>query len=174
MTTQIELMILTTLRSMESLHNLKTSHLKKLAAIATEEQFPEGQIIYREGEVGHAIYLVKEGEVVIEMEIPDYDPVTVFTVGPGQLFGWSSLFPSRPKQARARVLKPTHAIVISANRLQDLFGADHKLEYAMMGAMTAIIADRVHTARLQLAKALASGMTPKNENYPANKVQLKH
>ena len=98
-----QLRIVTALRSIELFHDLDTPHLHKLAAIATETEFPDGEIIYREGETGEAIYLVQAGKVVIEMAAAADNMITLFTIGPGQLFGWSSLFTARRKQARARV-----------------------------------------------------------------------
>jgi len=51
-----ELHIVTALRSNEFLHDLDTSNLKKLASIAAEVKFPEGEIIHRAGDLGEAIY----------------------------------------------------------------------------------------------------------------------
>lgn len=155
MTSQTELRILTVLRSMEPLHGLDSQHLKKLASIAVEQEFPEGEIIYKEGDLGEAIYLIQVGEVVIEMEVPEIGRTTVLVVGPGQLFGWSSLFPSRPKAARARVAKPMRAIVIEAGKLRHLFQSDHALEFAITHQITEIVADRVKATRLELIKAVS-------------------
>jgi CRP/FNR family cyclic AMP-dependent transcriptional regulator len=155
MTSQTELRILTALRSMEPLHDLDSQHLKKLASIAVERKFPEGEIIYKEGDLGQAIYLVQAGEVVIEMEVPEVGRATVLVVGPGQLFGWSSLFPPRRKGARARVAKPMRAIVIEAGKLRHLFQSDHALEFAITQRITAIVADRVKATRMQLVKAVS-------------------
>jgi CRP/FNR family cyclic AMP-dependent transcriptional regulator len=149
-----ELKILTEIRSMELFNDLDPAHLHKLVSIATEANFSPGEIIYEEGEVGRAIYLVQEGEVTIEMVLSDR-MVTLFTVGAGHLFGWSSLFAERRKQARARVTEPTRAITIDAAQLRDLFRSDHQLERVIMHRMTQVIAERVYSARLQLAKALS-------------------
>jgi CRP/FNR family transcriptional regulator len=149
------LKIVTALRSMELFHDLDTPHLHKLATIATEIDFPEGEIIYREGEAGKAIYLVQVGEIVIEMALTADNVITLFTIGPGQLFGWSSLFPARRKQARARAQEMTQAIVIDAGQLRHMFRSDHKLELAILNRMNQVIAERVYSARLQLAKALS-------------------
>ncbi len=154
--TPTELKIVTAFRSMEAFCNLDPLHLHKLAAIATEVQFEEGAIIYQAGEVGQAIYLILEGEVAVEMEVVDYGPVTLFTLGPGQLFGWSSLFPTRRKQARARVVQPTQVIAINASALRDMLRADHEMERAMMNCMTEVVVDRVRGARLELAKLMAA------------------
>jgi CRP-like cAMP-binding protein len=151
-----KLKILTALRATEFLHSLDTSHLKKLASIAAELQFPAGEIIHREGDLGQAIYLVQEGQVAIEVKVPDYGRVTVLTIGPGQIFGLSSLFPPRRKKARARVVETTRAIVIDTPKLLDLFHADHELESAVLGRTAEVITDRVKASWLELAKSIAA------------------
>jgi CRP-like cAMP-binding protein len=143
---------------MHAFCDLDPLHIHKLALISSDQHFEEGTIIYRAGEVGQAIYLILEGEVAVEMEVVNYGPMTLFTLGPGQLFGWSSLFPSRHKQARARVIQPAQIIVINANRLRDLFRADHKMECAVMNCMSHVVVDRVRGARLELAKTLATDL----------------
>jgi CRP-like cAMP-binding protein len=52
---------------MKALHGMETAHLKKLAALASEVNFAKDQIIYREGDLGDAIYFIIDGRVVIEM-----------------------------------------------------------------------------------------------------------
>ena len=156
--TPSELRIVTAFRSLHAFCNLDPLHIHKLASIAAQRQFEEGALIYRAGEVGQAVYLILEGEVAVEMEVVDYGPVTLFTLGPGQLFGWSSLFPTRRKQARARVVQPVQLIVINGSRLRDLFRSDHEMERTVMDCMTHVVVDRVRGARLELAKTLAADL----------------
>jgi len=157
-----ELRIVTALRSMHVFHNLDSLHLHKLATIARETKFEEGEIIYRAGDVGQAIYLIQTGEIAIEMELVDYGPVRLFTLGPGQLFGWSSLFPTRRKQARAWVIQPARIITINASQLRNLFRQDHEFERDVMDCMTEVVVDRVRGARQELAKTMAA--EPKQTN----------
>ena len=151
-----ELRIVTALRSMHAFQNLDALHLHKLASIATDIKFEEDEIIYRAGEVGQAIYLIQTGEIAVEMELVDYGPVRLFTLGPGQLFGWSSLFPTRRKQARAWAIQPARLIAINASQLRALFREDHKFERDIMDCMTEVVVDRVRGARLELAKTMAA------------------
>ena len=151
-----ELRIVTALRSMHAFQNLDALHLHKLASIARATKFEEGEIIYRPGDVGQAIYLIQTGKIAVEMELVDYGSVRLFTLGPGQLFGWSSLFPTRRKHARARVLQPAQIIVINASQLRHLFRQDHEFERDIMNCMTEAVVDRVRGARLELAKTMAA------------------
>ena len=151
-----ELRIVTGLRSTEFLHGLDTTHLKKLAAIASEVEFPEGEIIHRAGDVGEAIYLIQEGQVNIDVDAPDGSRVTVLTIGAGQIFGLSSLFPPQRKKGTARVVQPTRLIMIEADKLRRLFERNHDLERVFMARTAEIINERVKSTWLQLAKSFAS------------------
>ena len=59
-------------------------------------------MVYREGDPGSPVYLVEEGLVAVELVVPGRGAVTILTVGPGEIFGWSSLFYQRPKTSAAR------------------------------------------------------------------------
>jgi CRP-like cAMP-binding protein len=137
MTTRAELEQVTALRAIEFFSDMHTSHLKKLAAITTHTEF-------------------KAGEVVIEMKTPTDTYTTVLTVGVGQLFGWSALFPGQRKRARARAVKATQIITINADRLNRLFQSDHKLEHVIMQKMIKLVGDRVYAARQQLLEYTAA------------------
>jgi CRP/FNR family transcriptional regulator, cyclic AMP receptor protein len=155
MTTRDELEKVTALRAVEFFSDMHTSHLKKLAAITTQSEFKAGEMIYQEGDVDQPVYLVQKGEVVIEMKAPNDTYATVLTVGPGQLFGWSALFPGQRKRARARAVKTTQVITIDGNYLNHLFQSDHKLEHVMMQKMIKLVGDRVYAARQQLLECAA-------------------
>ena len=150
MTTKTELRLLTILRGIKALEGMESAHLKKLAALATEITFAKDQIIYREGDLGDAIYFIEDGQVVIEMSVSDGPPIKMYPVESGQLFGWSALFPPRRKQARARAIVPTHVIAINAARLREAFRADQGLENALIQRVNEVIADRLAVTRQQL------------------------
>ena len=57
--------------------------------------------------------------------------MTILTVGPGEVFGWSSLFLERPKTASARAVEPTTALALDANRLRALCDLDPGLGYVL-------------------------------------------
>lgn len=156
MTQQTEFKTLAILRNMDLTRDMETKHLKKIAAVATEVEFAQDEIIYSAGEIGKAVYIIRSGEVAIEMEVPGQGQVNILTVGPGELFGWSSLFPSERKNARARAIKPTQAIAIDAEQLRAAWQTDHTLEHAIIQRTAKVMVDRIKGTRQRLLEALAS------------------
>ncbi len=154
MTSQIELKALTMLRSAELTQNMETEHLRKLAATAGEAEFSEGEIIYHKGQAGQAVYLIETGQIVIETDVPDQGRVIMNTLGPGQFFGWSALFPTERKMAWTRATQPTKTIVFNAKQLQTAWQTDHKLEYAVIRRAGRDMIERIKAIRQQLINIL--------------------
>ena len=150
MSTKAEFEIVTALRSMVFFHDMDAKHLRKLAAIASQVTYKRGDLVYKEGDLDKGMYLVQDGEVVIEMKSPDQGYAPVLTIGRGQLFGWSSLFPGQAKRARARVLRDTRAFLIDGERLNYLFETDHALENVVMRRMIKLVGERVYATRQKL------------------------
>jgi CRP-like cAMP-binding protein len=151
MTTKTALKALTMLRSAELTADMDTKQLKEMAALATEVEFSPGEIIYEKGSTGRALYLIQEGEVVLEADVPGQGRVIMSRLGPGQFFGWSSLFPPERKMGWTRAVKPTQAIAFPADRLRASWRADHELEYAIIRRAGKDMANRIKATRQRLA-----------------------
>lgn len=145
------------LQSAELTCDMQMNHLRKLASMTCEMEFPAGEIIYHKGDMGQALYLIEEGQVVIEMVVPNHGLVMVNSFGPGQIFGWSSLFPSERKMGWTRAAKPTLLLAINANRLRAAFQFDHSLEYAVVRRAARAMVDRVRDSRRQWVAASFEG-----------------
>jgi CRP-like cAMP-binding protein len=138
------------LETMEFTQDLDRNHLKKLASISTHVTFSEGANLFREGDTSELVYLIEDGEVILETQVPGHGQVAIHTIGPGQLLGWSSLFPPEKKTADARAEIPTRAIAINAAKLRELFDTDHELGCKMMWRVAQVISNRLRIARTQI------------------------
>jgi len=156
MTSQFELRVLTMLRSATLMEGMETRHLRKLATIASELMFKKDEIIYQKGEEGQAIYLIESGQVVIETLIPGQGQIIISTLGSGQFFGWSSLFPGERKMAWTRATEATRVIAFNAAKLRDAWQTDHNLEYAIVRRAGRDMTNRIRITRQQLADMLTA------------------
>lgn len=155
MTTTVELKALTLLRTASLTADMDNKHLKKLAAMAQELELPANEIIYQKGSTGRAIYLIEQGQVVIETNVPGQGLVAINKLGPGQFFGWSSLFPTERKMAWTRTTEPTRLLVFDAERIRAAWQSDHELEYALVRRAGIDMTERIISTRLQLIEMLA-------------------
>ncbi len=109
-----------------------------------------GQTVFREGDLDPILYIVESGGVAIEVTVPGRGRVIILTVGPGEVFGWSSMFQQRPKTASARASSPTRALALDADRLRELCDTDPKLGYVLTRRLLEVVSERLKATRMQL------------------------
>ncbi len=140
-------LVLNALQSMEFTQDLEPKQLEKLASISTYVTFSEGATIFREGDGSELVYLIMEGEVSLLTQVPGHGQVTILNIEPGQLLGWSSLFPPQKKTAGAQTNTPTKAIAINSLQLQELCADDHDIGFEIMLRVAQVISNRLTAAR---------------------------
>jgi len=71
-------------------------------------------------------------------------------VGPGEVLGWSWLFPPHEWYYNARAVRETKAIALDARRLRERIERDPGLGYELMKRFSAIMLNRLEATRMQL------------------------
>lgn len=131
--------------------SLEPDHFEKLLSIASLAEWPEGQTIFAEGGQDAKLYLILEGRVAIDKHVPGRGRVTLLTLGPSEIFGWSAVVPViGTRTATARAVAPTRAVTFDSVALQQACDEDHDLGYLVYRRLTNIIAGRLSATRLQL------------------------
>jgi CRP-like cAMP-binding protein len=135
------------------LRGLKPAQLRRLADSALRMHYESGELIFREGDPANRFYLIEQGRVSLESHRRDEGPVAVQVIGPGDVLGWSWLFPPYYWHFDARALEPTTAIFFYGTRLREQCEQDHDFGYEMMKRMTHVVIHRLQATRKQLLKA---------------------
>ena len=131
-------------------------HLEKLDELAVEVTWPAGQFIFREGDRDDHLYLVSAGQVALEIHVPNRGRVTILTIGPDEIFGWSAAVPAiNRKTASARAVQPTHAFALDAEALRTACKLDHELGCHVYHWLANVIAGLLAATRLQLLDVYA-------------------
>ena len=132
------------------LRGLKPEHLRLLVNSALRMHYKAGELIFCEGDPANRFYLIEQGRVSLESPRRDEAPVAVQVIGPGDVLGWSWLFPPYYWHFDARVLEPTTAIFFYGTRLREQCEQDHDFGYEMMKRMSQVVIRRLQAARKQL------------------------
>jgi CRP-like cAMP-binding protein len=88
--------------------------LFQVASAAREAEFASGEMIFHEGQLAHAFYVIVDGEV----ELRSADEVQV--VGSGCSFGLYAVLAREPRRVSAKTLQATLVITIGAEDLYSL------------------------------------------------------
>jgi CRP-like cAMP-binding protein len=127
-------------------------HTAKLAGMGSQARFQPGELIFREGDHSSLFYLLVSGNVALEVVSPGR-PVRMATLVAGEVLGWSSLTGDTGKQFQARALEEVRALAFDGTRLRHACEADFAFGFALMRAIVAVMADRLHTIRVQFLDA---------------------
>ena len=113
-------------------------------------RYETGELIFREGDPANRFYLIEQGRVSLESHRRDEASVAVQVIGPGDVLGWSWLFPPYYWHFDARALEPTAAIFFYGTRLREQCEQDHDFGFEMMKRMTQVVIHRLQATRKQL------------------------
>lgn len=139
------------LRSCELFADLNDRELEQIAAIAYEEDYGPGDLIFIERAQARRLFILNKGRVQVHIQLrsilePDGE-VTVEEMEPGRVFGWSSLVKQRRFTASARALGPVKVIAIEGDDLNALFDRDAHLGFVVMKQLAEVIASRLRHTR---------------------------
>lgn len=134
-----------------ALHPFLAGTNRKQLALLTDcaipVHFEKGQIIFREGEMANRFYLIEAGKVILESSQGLGNPAIIDTIGPGDLLGWSWMFPPYTWQFTARTVESTAAIFFYGTILREYCEKDHSLGYELLKRISAVMVKRLQAAR---------------------------
>jgi len=138
------------------LKDAKPAFLNQLEEFEMEANFVPGEIILREGEYADHFYLIHTGEVTVESKLGEASALAVQKLGPGDLLGWSWLFPPFQWHSTVRATRPCVLSRLPGAALLVRAEEDPAFGYELMKRVSACVIQRLHATRASLAKALAS------------------
>ena len=92
------------------LEGINQTYVDLMAGCGKNQRFDVGAYLGREGEPADTFYLIREGRVVVETNVPGRGPVPLETLHRGEIVGWSWLFPPHKWAFDIRALDLTRAI----------------------------------------------------------------
>ena len=74
-------------------HDMSERARELIAGCATHVVLHDGDRVYREGDPADKFYLLRHGNVALEVHVPGRPPLVIETLGAGEVLGWSWLVP---------------------------------------------------------------------------------
>lgn len=141
------------LKSFGLFSGLSETELVGIAKLCREQTYASGSVIFTIGGSATDAYLLKTGKVDIQIEFKIYDyeiMTTVYTVGKGEIFGWSALVPPHRLTASARCEGQADVIMINGKELMESFEKDRRIGYVVMKNLSALISSRLASTTIAL------------------------
>jgi len=132
---------------------LSQTELAGIARLCRERTYESSPVIFTMGGSAADVYLLKTGKVDIQIEFKIYDYeiiTTVYTVGKGEIFGWSALVPPHRLTGSARCEGKADVIMINGKELMEFLEKDRRIGYIVMKNLAALISSRLASTTIAL------------------------
>lgn len=129
---------------------LAPEQLELIAGCASNTRFVAGDRLLEEGKQADVFYLVRHGTVALEIYAPGRGAVVIETLQPGDIVGWSWLFPPYRAHFDARAVDLVRAVAFDGACLRGKCADDHALGYELLMRFAQVLIDRLQSTRLRL------------------------
>ncbi|MDX6312617.1 MAG: hypothetical protein QOF84_2537 [Streptomyces sp.] len=129
---------------------LPTEGRERLMELARDVSFPAGTRIFEEGHKADRFWIIRTGSAALDLHVPGRRAAVVETLGPGDLLGWSWLFPPYAWHLGAEAQSPVRALEFDATVVRALCEADPVFGRAVSRRVAEIVAHRLQGARTRL------------------------
>jgi len=142
------------LKSTPIFSELSDREVRRIASIAYQRTFDEGEVIFREGQTAAGMYIIRRGEVRILKRTPEGEEVVLGELGRGDFFGEIGLLYKVPRTASAVAKTRCQLIGFFRPELLDLMDRDPRLAAKLLFHLGRVLAQRLVQTNEQYERAL--------------------
>lgn len=139
------------------LAGMRPEQVAQLAPWARRRLFHAGARVFSEGGRAERCWLIREGRVTLDAQVPGRGAVVVDTLGPGSVLGWSWLSPPYRWHLGAVAVEQTLAVELDAAGLRRLCEEDPRMGYELYRRFLDVVVDRLQATRRRMLESGAEG-----------------
>jgi len=145
------------LESVGLFQGLPPGEWQNLRRIAQERQFAAGKEIFREGDPGDGVYVIRDGLVEIAHVVNSQSHRVFSRPGPGEIFGEMAVIEDRPRSATATAAKDTRIYFIPRDEMLALLKRSPGLAFNVLQEISRRLRDfnQLHLREIIQAERLA-------------------
>lgn len=132
------------------LRGLPPHQLECLAETGSDILLPARHRIFEDGGYASRFWLIRAGQVALDLHVPGNGLMVIETRGMGDMLGWSWLFPPYRWALGAVTLGPVEVFEFDGPAVRARLAADPALGYEITHRFLAVAANRLQATRLRL------------------------
>src|SRR5438876_12001824 len=106
-------MTIDVIRSVPLFASLNVTAAEELRTLLSVRQVPDGTLLFREGDLGDAMYLIESGRVRIAITDDDEKEIVLAELAQGDFFGEMAIIDGKQRSAHAMVVEDARLSVLS-------------------------------------------------------------
>ncbi len=129
-----------------------------LAPLCHRVDVAPGAIVLREGVDTPFLASIEMGRVALRLRVPEWgDRLTILTIEPGELLGWSAVVPPYRATVDAIATTATRLLAIDAVALRERLAADCELAAGLLPLVLESVSERLTASWQQLLDTFRAG-----------------
>jgi uncharacterized membrane protein len=129
-------MTVETLRHIPLFESLDNEAAHELCELLESIDSKAGEVLFRAGDQGDAMYVIEHGRVRICLRAKDGHEVTLTELGRGDFFGEMALLDGQPRSADARVIENARLAMLSREHFLSFVQSNPNVALEMLTALT--------------------------------------
>jgi CRP-like cAMP-binding protein len=131
-------------------------------------EFPQGTVLFREGEAGKQMFVVRRGLIGLSKNVQGMEKF-LSTLGPGEFFGEMAILNGKPRTATATVLEAAQLLVIDPKTFESMLRGNGEIALRMIKKL----ADRLAEADAQIENLLLHDPEGRVVHYLAHALEAR-
>jgi CRP/FNR family transcriptional regulator, cyclic AMP receptor protein len=132
--------------------------LLALAGRLRERKLRKGQVLFREGEAGEEMFLVREGSILVSKAVTGKVEQVLARFGPGDFFGEMSLFDRSPRSATIQAETEALLLALDRENLNGLIQVNPRAAAALFQGLVHVFIERLRTSGELVAEITRWGL----------------
>ncbi|MBI4240794.1 MAG: cyclic nucleotide-binding domain-containing protein [Candidatus Rokubacteria bacterium] len=146
------------LRSVSLFKEIAEPHLGTLSRRLRERRLRKGEVLFREGDPGQELFLIREGSVVISKPVMGRVEQVLARLGPGEFFGEMSLFDQSPRSATVQAEMETVLLSLDRDNLHQLIEVSPSTAAALFYQLVRVFIQRLRDTGSLVAEVTRWGL----------------
>lgn len=132
--------------------------------------YPNGAHIFEQGQAAHYLYILTAGQVIIRYKPFDGPQLTVATINPGGVFGWSAAIGRTLYSSGALTVEDSQGYRVSKARLAELCAENPETSAVLLKHLAVLVNNPMDPTHAEVLKILDRGIR-RNGNCDQRMVQ---
>ncbi len=120
------------LREVDFLSDLNDQELGVLATVLKEKTYATGETVFKEGEQGQSLFIIRKGEVKACKTTPEGDLLTLMLHKDGDIFGEMAFLDGKPRSAAIVAIADTQTYILDKDAFDTLIDNNPRLIYKIL------------------------------------------
>ena len=146
------------LREVRLFKDIAEPELAALAGSLRERPLKRGQVLFREGELGEEMFVVRRGSIVISKPVTGRVEQVLARIGPGDFFGEMSLFDRSPRSATVQSDSDATLLVLDRGAMSRLTEQSPRAAAAFFYVLVQVFIERLRASGDLVAEVTRWGL----------------